>query len=409
MSSARLPSLVLVGVVFLVVAAAVGLSGGSPSDDPDGDELVRSVVDGYGEFDTLRGTRVSELEIHRIPAEHPTREVTEKRVWMRPPDQFRSETLEATSRRESAGDVDLIDGSRRVHYRSESERMIVDEDNEWQVDRHDIGSLLGDYDAEYVGTETVDGRETYVVEIEPATNTSREAALSLLVAGNNIKLVSATPEPEEGSETSFTTTWWIDAETRYPLKERVEIEHSNPRKNALNRESRTVTTTYRNVTFDVDIPDERFTFEPPEGTTVFGEARSLEVDTVEAADETAPFPVPNPTVPDRFELTLVNGRSFGNNVTVEILYSDGDDVQNQDTVWIEITEGSPTYDGSNSEVLSDGVGAMNGTVYKHRNGLTVRYACDGIWYEVTADIETDAADTDERDLARTVATSIGCP
>ena len=139
----------------------------------------------------------------------------------------------------------------------------------------------GPLDIRYDGTETVDDREAYVLHVQPA---------------------SATGEP------AFSQTLWVDTETFFPLQQRTEwVDDGTPV---------SVTTTYENVTYDPDLDESEFRFDPPADASVETvQAPNTETfENVRALREAATAPVPDLRLPPTFELTYATettGRIHG--------------------------------------------------------------------------------------------------
>lgn len=393
------PSRLLAALLVLagIVVAGGVIFGGFGGDDPDGEELVADVVAG-GDFETFNGTRTHETELEHVGEEEPRISTITETVWADPPDRLRAETLASSAGSSSPGDVRVVDGSTLKSYFAEAGQMLVDDEWEAEVEQFETDPVLEDFEAEYVGTETVAGREAYVVEIEPAAAPT-EATLALHFGEHEFEVAAVEPDGE--ANVSQTTTWWIDAETAYPLKEQVEREYENPEAHVLQRESSVRTTVYEDITFDAPLPAETFTIDPPEGTEIYEPAEPLGVETVAEADENAPFAVPEPSVPEGFELQLVSGTEFRGDVTVEMLYREGDDIREDDSIWIRVTEHPPDHE--QEETLEENVGEVNGTLVEHSLGTAFVYHCEDVRYEVIPDVESD-----EREVATDVAESMGC-
>ncbi len=137
------------------------------------------------------------------------------------------------------------------------------------------------YTVEFVKTDTVGGRDVYVLDITPATNQG---------------------------EGHYRQRLWVDTERFYPLRKQTAWTANGTR--------RSVSTTYTNMTFDPQLPADAFRPEIDANTTV------RRPDTPETkwyqsrADLKAQssISVPNPTVPPAFELvyaTQTTGRING--------------------------------------------------------------------------------------------------
>lgn len=372
----------------IVVLLAVGAAGVATEDvhttKPDADALVEDVLDGDREFETIQGTRTTATEIGSTDRDDPRRSERTEDVWIRPPDKKRSE-LVATEGDPPLSNVDVrvYNGTLRQWYQEDEELLIVDDD--WErgshVEEFDA-RVFEQYDAEYLGTDAIVGRETYVVEITPKANASTQAALTLHLADREFDAITVS-EGTEGGNVSYSTRWWIDVETGYPMKERVKAEHHDPEETPSSREHRVHTTTYEAVAYDDAIPDETFVLDPPEGTTVGDSPEQLNVETLEEADESVPFTVPEPPVPDRFERTWVLVWEFMDEYSVTVVYHD-DDASDSDRLTFRFTEFPPPH--TDEDVIRGGVGELDATAYARGGGDTVIYHCGGVRYEIQPSI-----------------------
>ncbi|RQG91198.1 hypothetical protein EA462_04195 [Natrarchaeobius halalkaliphilus] len=262
-----------------------------------------------------------------------------------------------------------------------------------------VDVLESEPDAEALVADVIDDRETHVVEIEPAAGAPAGDGVSVLVGETEYVLG---PDSEaDASNASRTTTWWIDVEAGFPIKERIVTEHENPHEHVIERERTVRTVTYENVRFDEPIPDERFTFDPPDGTDIYEPAESDDVSTFAEAADAVPFPIAEPTPPEAFDLELVTANEFEGDATVQFLYRDGDELAD-DSLQGRITERPPTYDPE--DVLEESVGDVDGSFVSTPMGTTLVWHCGDVRYELTPDV-----DGDEQALATTVAGSTGCP
>lgn len=277
--------------------------------------------------------------------------------------------------------------------------MLVDDEWRGGAITYWIELYDADYRAAYVGTDTVDGRETHVVEIEPAANESPDAVTVLV--GDTEYAIAAGDAADERNATS-TTTWWIDAERRFPIKERIEIEHENPEDHVLRRERSVWTVTYEDVRFDEEIPDDRFAFEPPAGTETYEPPEPYGVETVAEADEEAPFSVREPAVPDRFDLVSVDGSEFRGTASVELLYRAGE-VGEGSALRVRIAE--DPFD--NQEVVERDVGAHDGARVSTGFGPGYAWECGDAHYQITRNEDSEDAAALTVELADSIECSDG--
>lgn len=394
----------VLGISILLSTVVVGATAGDfLTDDPDADELVEAVVTGPEEFDTVHGVRTRETAVTRVSPERSKTSVIRQEVWLEPPNKSRVDVIATNSTSvAAAGDVLLVNRTTLKRYKADHEVLTVDRN--WQPGDYLLDSELRieDYQAEYLRTETIAGRETHVVEIEPKPNASVKAALTFHLGSSNFGVMTVRADTDRNASIEYTTTWWIDAENLYPVKERVELEPSDPQAHPGNLTKKVQTIEYERISFNASIPDSRFTFTPPNGTDVHQSAQPLSVDTVAEADQAAPFSVTDPPLPERFDLVRASGDVLNDNVTVGLLYSDGDELSNSDTVSLEWSERGTSY--ADKRIVEEDVGHINATVVEYASGPVVAYDCGDVRIEITADIE----DRENRDFAIELAESMGC-
>ncbi|WP_008528462.1 LolA family protein [Halorhabdus tiamatea] len=133
------------------------------------------------------------------------------------------------------------------------------------------GGIAGSMTVSYEGAETVDGRETHVIHLQSNATTA-------------------------GVVQDFEQTLWIDQEWYLPLKRTTEyVRDGDPV---------SVTTTYRNVSFNTGIAAETFTFDPPANVTVADADSTRQQQFVDIAGlrAVASFSVPDVDVPELLKL-----------------------------------------------------------------------------------------------------------
>jgi len=120
----------------------------------------------------------------------------------------------------------------------------------------------------YRGTESVDGREAYVVHVAPENDTA-----------------------------AYEQTIWVDTERFFPVKKRTAW--------TTNGEHTVVTTTYTNVSYDTGVSEDVFTPDFPDDTTVTVPETpdTVTYESVSALEAEAEMQVPEPDIPPGYELT----------------------------------------------------------------------------------------------------------
>jgi len=211
----------------------------------------------------------------------------------------------------------------------------------------------------YEGTDTVAGREVYVLRLTPV---------------------------DETSESAYEQTLWLDAENAFPLKQRTAWTHEG---------KRTVqTTTYTDVTFDPGLDDARFTPDLPANATVHSPdtPETTTYRDVGALREAADVPVPDPSVPPTYELSYAT-RTDGRVQGVGLRYANRTSV-------VTVAKYSFTYsdeDGDGS-VTVDGRPATLTTGHR----VSLSWSCENYRYTVRGTgISADAVVA--------VGESVGCP
>ncbi|GCF13795.1 hypothetical protein Harman_17300 [Haloarcula mannanilytica] len=126
----------------------------------------------------------------------------------------------------------------------------------------------GSMTVSYEGTETVDGREAYVVHVAPANDTA-----------------------------AYEQTIWVDTQRFFPVKKRTAWTTDGERT--------VVTTTHTNVSYDTGVSQDVFTPDFPDNTTVTvpetPETQTYE--SVSALEADTDIRVPAPDIPPGYELT----------------------------------------------------------------------------------------------------------
>jgi len=215
------------------------------------------------------------------------------------------------------------------------------------------------YAVEFVETDTVGGREAYVIEIAPETNRSE--------AGYHQRL-------------------WLDAERFYPLRKQTAWTADGTR--------RSVTTTYTNVTFDASVSADAFRPEIDANTTVErADTPSTEWFRSRADLEArSSISVPKPTVPPAYELVYAT-RTTGRIDGVGLRYAAGGR---------ELTMAKFNYPLDIDDDERDAtVGGRPATI-DYGPTTSLSWNCDGYGYTVRGTgVETDR-------LVE-VGRSVGCP
>ncbi|QCS43342.1 outer membrane lipoprotein carrier protein LolA [Natrinema versiforme] len=369
LASDRDPRSTLLTVALALVLLTAGCAT-LPSSGPTPDDLEREISDAEPPDDvaaTVEVTRTVDGE---------TTQYTEA-VWLRSDGKSRIET--------SAGGTDTVivdDGDERWHY---------DAGHDWatglETDPNAMSYLEGlyaqqeryleSYEITTAEATTVDGRDTYRVTFDPPDNETIERSINILIEDTEYVIPLATSEGEPADRSVDRVKVWYDQETLFPVKHAIEGDGI-----ALER-------TYRNLSIDGGIDDERFAFDPQaagaNGTHVETvEFPSIDTyDTLEAADAAVPFAVAEPpadTLPDAVELDSITSYEFPdeNRTQVSLQYRTPDD----ETVSVTTSDGPRQFAVGGDAVA---VGAATGTIAETDAGTELQWSCGERTYSVFAD------------------------
>jgi len=168
---------------------------------------------------------------------------------------------------------------------------------------------------------------------------------------------------------------WIHAEHDYPLKEQTTL---------VGQDGTTMnfTTRYDHVEFGTDHDEDTFTFDPPEDAVQRDppEMSSENFESVEAAQAVAPYPVPEPTVPARFELDRILVAEVNDTTRVQLFYADGNE-----TVRVRVL---PGFDHE-LRGMSVSVDGHPGTVTRGYAKTTLYWTCADRTYAVIGPVSTE--------------------
>lgn len=282
----------------------------------------------------------------------------------------------------------------RVHIESEDTdvTLVSNESTIWRYDHRDdevvridrdeggvvvpaiefdhYADVTDDFELRYEGSDRVAGRDAHVVVFTDSANGDPTASIELLVGENTYQLAGATvKEPMVLDEHRL----WIDRETDYPLKERTEM--SSP-----DGETVTITTEYDRIAFDGDPPPGIFEFEPPADAEVRTPSTATEYDSTEAAADAVPYALPDPDVPDGFELRTVTVREIHDGVAVFVLFWDG-----TDRVAVSVIP-PPAHEATGVAVDVNG---RPGTLVDTTSGSSIQWSCAGRTYRVVGTLSAD--------------------
>ncbi len=318
----RPPAIALLAV-GCVLALAVGSAGVLPEEDDragvepetgaEPEKLVREMlaaepaaVDGHLTETTTRNEKVVERTRYEVLTD-PSDD--SKRVRIVRPDES---NLTVVQNRTTAWTYDEGTDEVTKYDLTDSGGVIVPA---LQYDHYD--RLLSALNVTYAGTERVAGHEAQVVVFNDTSEEPTTAGIEVLVGDTEISLAETTlSRPVVLAEHRL----WIHAAEDYPLKRQTTL---------VGREGSSVkfTTRYDRIEFETDPDEDTFQFDPPEDATRQDppEMDSERFDSIEAAASAVSYRVPDPTVPERFELDSVIVSRVNGSTRVRVAYADGNE------------------------------------------------------------------------------------
>lgn len=259
----------LVLALLLTVVVA-----GFAADGHDADPLVGAGGDQSSEpkalFESafIHADELTAIEgIRRTTLEHDGETIVQEslRVQERPYVYYRHEVLDANES-DRVGEMYVSNASGSWWYYPDENDVIAYEPDEPYNDeavRADRAAQADRqtelYDLEYRGTETVADREGHRLEVT-ARNESVVAGISLFIGDTELLWSAATTDPADELQV-IEQTLVIDAEYDYPLAERLVFADEQGERYVL-------TERYETVSFNPDLGDDEFAFDPPSNATV---------------------------------------------------------------------------------------------------------------------------------------------
>ena len=196
-----------------------------------------------------------------------------------------------TTTGDGEGDISVFNGTTMWLYNSTKNEVTIMDIPKRETDKPDqvdyvkiVKNMLEQNDVQMSGSEKIDGRETFILEMMPK-NKTQEAFM-------------------------FKQKLWVDKETWMPL--RMET-YDKDGKLIMSME-------YRNVEFNTGIPDSEFEFKIPDGAKVVTREMTLPKEvTLDEARKSVNFSVAVPTyLPEGYILDKVTVFKYGNTQSVSI-------------------------------------------------------------------------------------------
>jgi len=384
-SFARFRSTLLLSAVILVVLSGCAALDGQQTDLPAAGEVEETLTD----LDAVNATVVSTLDGTRISTQQTVFEVGTQR---------RRSTTQTGER----GSLVVANDSVTWRYDRTANTVRVTHriDGEQQSNTSissSMGSIFGRVNTASDGTEREAALDPLILpaagggdpqpfagQVESFANASLNYHGTGTVAGREAYVVEAVPEADVNTAN---ITLWIDQEWYYPLQWNSTI--------VVDEERRTVTTAYRNVTFNPAVSAGTFTFDPPANATIV--ERRVVSQTFETRAELvarSEITIPDPDVPE--SLTFDSARYFDDNGTVRtsLQYTNG-------SATLRVTKSEPR--GDSAALPGDDRVEINGheaAIQSFDSGISLVWSCEGHRYTVFGDVSVETV--------RAVGESIDC-
>lgn len=253
----------------------------------DGEEVIETFKERVSSLDTLVMTYETNVTLN----DNRTM-TTHKKLWVDyENDRIRTET--ETDRTET---ITVRNESKTVTYDVEN-NQVNRFDNAGETDpRTTIDRLLNNSELSYEGRESLDGEQTYRLDVTP-TNT-------------------------DGIDGSVDATVWLDTDTHFPVKMATSIDSGESNYD--------MTAQFRNVTLNEPIPDERFTIDVPDDAEEpdYSMPDRSAYDSLSTLKDNTNRSVPEPDVPDAYSFEkgqVVEGDDY-HSVSLRYATEDGDNL-----------------------------------------------------------------------------------
>lgn len=314
----RKPLLAL-GIAVLVAVASVGgyaSTGIAPlQDSPDEETPSEETIEEHAlgndtDVESVTGTVVIKTDLGGKT------QTVKAKIWQELPNKIRLKYISGPQK----GTLLVSNGSTITFYNNTTNtvrrlQLSGMKNGSFQQLAQMFKKLSSQYTVEYKGQATVSGRETYVVSVQP-------------------------PEDSPLANITQNQTIWLDQENWYPIKQKISVEIGNKTSTSIFK--------YTDVSYNVSIRDEKFTFEPPEDADV----KNVELpnpetfSSIENAESAVNFSIKTPQVPDGYSMKRISVTK-ANGTTVSIIYQNGSNtlVFSQSTVDRRMDGESVSIDG----------------------------------------------------------------
>lgn len=336
-------------VALALALVFAGCSGAPISpDDLSAEEIGERAQEKYESIDSYEGTLTSSVASANV------NRTTTANVWVRP--HSNELRYEYVSSGPMNGTVMVSNGSVMWSY-NESANTVR------KTDISGLGSGVAAtnyssvfenaferYDISHEGSATVGDRSTYVIELTP----------------------------KNGSSTVAIEEWtlWIDKDRWFPVKHEMTT--------SIDDETSTTTVEYTNLSFNTDVPDDTFEFEPPADATV-EQTRVPDVEqyeSVDGIDAATSFDVVEPSeLPDGYEFTRAVRSNSSESRSATLTYENESDA-------LVVRQ----FTGNLSGTDADETVTVNGheaSVTTYGETTSLSWTCDGRSYSVIGSLPTD--------------------
>lgn len=341
----------LLSVLLLSSTVAGVAAAGTPStmaaqdaESIDDDEVIDNFIERVETLETVEFTRTAQIEADNETFSSKVRVAADLNDV-----QKRIETINPAF---GANTTTIIDGSEMVTYNHEKNTTT---EGEARVDyllprlQPLANESLVSY--EYLGTETVNGERTHVVEGE-----------------------SQAANPGTGSQGSVTV--YVDTETYFPVKHETE----NPSGNS------SWTTTYEDVSINEQIPDSRFELDVPTDTEQSSSTADVDIESFRSYEDLSSgsaLSIPAASLPEGY--AFHSGATFhtADRTSAIVSYADGENRINVHTATDSMrTSGYEASDAWESVEVGETVGYM----YSNDGHTSLKFE-DGQSYSVSGNVD----------------------
>ncbi|CAB3288994.1 Outer membrane lipoprotein carrier protein LolA [Methanocaldococcus lauensis] len=315
--------------IFLSLFLVVGVFFAGCTQQMNADEIAKKMQEKYNNINTMEGNMMITLTVNGI-----TKSV-EYNYAFKKPNKFYMENKDM---------LIVSDGKIMYIYDKKSNKYmkteINGEENPYNPDYGKfIKNMLKLYDVKYLGEETYDNKKCYVLE-----------------------LISK-------KDPTIKIKMYVDENYWQPLK----------------IESKDMTIEYKNVKFNVDIPDSKFIFTPPKGAELIGSGKVLTSTNIDEIQKEVNFKILVPKYTANLKLQSaklvkqdINGEEFE---MVNLIYGNMGDLN-----IIEMKDIGNQIDVGNKITLNNGV---NATIYESNGYTSLTFSYNGVRVSIMSKLSKD--------------------